>query len=214
MDFPFMRPSMKIRAVLSDLDGCLVSSPYLHKDALNLALKNFGFEITDSEHENYYNGLPTKTKLDFLTSSKGLPKELHGIVKKTKALYTDRMVVQDIRPSYSKILLLKELERRGIELICCSNAVQSSVEKMLELSGLHGFFSLILGNDEIKNPKPDPEIYLKAMYLKQLSPAECVIIEDSFHGIAAGKASGARVVEVCYDDVNLSLIPKLLDLCS
>lgn len=59
-----------IKAVLFDMDGVLIDAREWHYDALNQALALFGFGITRQEHENYYDGLPTRVKLQRLTEEK------------------------------------------------------------------------------------------------------------------------------------------------
>ena len=83
---------------------------------------------------------------------------------------------------------------------------------MLRAAHVHDFFDLIIGNDEVANPKPHPEIYLKTCEILNLRPPECIIVEAAPHGIAAAKASGATVYEVRgTDDVHLSLFRDILE---
>ncbi len=83
---------------------------------------------------------------------------------------------------------------------------------MLKSAHLFNHFDLIIGNDEVTNPKPHPEIYLTAFVRLGVKPSECIIVEDSPHGVESGKASGAEVYVVRNtEDVNLSLFEKLLN---
>ena len=82
---------------------------------------------------------------------------------------------------------------------------------MLKSAQIFDFFDLIIGNDEVKEPKPHPEMYLSAFKILNLKPDECIIVEDSPHGIESAKASGAKVFEVRgTEDVNLSLFKDIL----
>ena len=82
---------------------------------------------------------------------------------------------------------------------------------MLKSAQLFDYFDIIIGNDEVTNSKPDPEIYLKAFAKLGIEPSEAIIVEDAPHGIAAAKASGATVYEVKgVQDVHLSLFKDLL----
>ena len=82
---------------------------------------------------------------------------------------------------------------------------------MLKSAQLFDFFDIIIGNDEIKNPKPNPEIYKTAFERLGLRPEECIIVEDAPPGIASAKASGGVVYEVRNtDDVTMSLFEKIL----
>ena len=80
----------KIKAILFDMDGVLIEAKDWHYEALNEALKLFGSEIGLYDHLVTFDGLPTKDKLNMLTSVGKLPKELHPIIKdEAKAYYED-----------------------------------------------------------------------------------------------------------------------------
>lgn len=195
------------KAVLFDLDGVLVSMPDGHYQALNKALKLFGHEIGPDDHIKIYNGLPTAEKLKMMTEKGKLPLALHPIIKKMKKIYTEDEIKKRCKPDYSKILLLSALKAKGIKIACCSNAIQVSVEEMLERAMLKGYFDEIIGNDVGFAPKPAPDIYLEAMKRLDVKPEECIIVEDAEHGYQAAVASGAGDVfkVTCVEDVNLNL---------
>lgn len=198
-----------IKAVIFDLDGVLVDATEWHFEALNDALKLFGFEITRDEHVGFYNGLPTVEKLKVLSEKKGLPLGLHEVIKNMKRKYTDHKVAQLCRPSHEKQIMLTHLKAKGYKLACCSNAQKYSVTNMLQFSGIDHFFELVIGNDEGFAPKPAPDIYLATFKKLKVFPKDVVIVEDAPHGVIAAKASGARVIEVRgFEDVNLSLFHK------
>jgi len=67
---------------------------------------------------------------------------------------------------------------------------------MMQRAGLDGFLDLMVSNEDVSKPKPDPEMYLLAMSKLGLSPAECLIVEDNDHGVRAARASGAHVLVV------------------
>ena len=65
----------KIKAILFDMDGVLIEAKDWHYEALNEALKLFGCEISLYDHLITFDGLPTKDKLNMLTSVGKLPKK-------------------------------------------------------------------------------------------------------------------------------------------
>lgn len=201
---------MKIKAILFDLDGVLVNMPNGHYEALNKALGLFGVKIEADEHSNFFNGLPTRKKLEELEKQERLPKGLREFINSVKQKYTKEIIPKYCVPDYSKIILLENLKNKGFKLGCCSNSIKETLHLMLKSSQIFDFFDVIIGNDEIKNPKPHPEIYLIAMEQLHIKPNECIIVEDSPHGIESGKRSGASVFEVRNtEDVNLSLFEHL-----
>ena len=200
-----------IKAILFDLDGVLVNMPNGHYEALNKALELFGARISEDEHFDFFNGLPTKKKIDELEKQGRLPTGLRDFINNVKQEYTKEIIPKYCAPDYSKIILLKQLKSKDLKLGCCSNSIKETLHIMLKCAGLFDFFDIIIGNDEVKNPKPHPEIYLNAFKKLKLKPKECIIVEDSKHGIASAKASGAIVYEVKgVDDVNLSLFNKII----
>lgn len=196
-------PRNGIKAIIFDMDGVLVDACEWHYEALNRALVDCGYEpINRDDHIKKYNGLPTKQKL-----------EIMGIddlrISELKKKYTAEIVEERCKPNEEKMVLTDMLVEK-YALACCSNAIQESVEDMLTRAGIIDNFMFVVGNDEIKNPKPNPEIYLKAFELLRVKPEECLIIEDAPHGIEAGKASGATTIAVRgYKDVNIDLFRRL-----
>ena len=200
-----------IKAVLFDLDGVLVDMPDGHYEALNKALKLFGAKIEKDEHVSYFNGLPTRKKICRLEELGRLPAGLTETVNSIKQKYTKEIIPKYCIPDYSKIIMLKHLKKRGYKIGCCSNSVRETLHLMLKCAQLFEYFDLIIGNDEVKNSKPHPEIYLHAFNRLKVKPHEVIIVEDSPHGIAAAKASMANVYEVKgVQDVHLSLFKDIL----
>jgi beta-phosphoglucomutase len=201
-----------IKAILFDLDGVLVDMPEGHYESLNRALKLFGAQIERDEHVSHFNGLPTRKKIGRLEELGRLPPGLCEMINSIKQKYTKEIIPKYCIPDYSKIVLLKHLKRNGLKLACCSNSIKETLHLMLRSAQLFEYFDLIIGNDEVRNPKPHPEIYLTTFAKLKIKPAEAIIVEDSLPGITAAKASGAIVYEVKgVQDVHLSLFQDILN---
>lgn len=206
-----MKNKQRIKAVIFDLDGVLVNMPHGHYEALNSALSLFGVKIEEEEHHTHFNGLPTRKKLEELERQGRLPEGLREFINSVKQEHTKKVIPRYCTPDYSKIILLNELRARGHLLACCSNSVKETLHLMLKSAQLFDYFDTIIGNDEVKNSKPNPEMYLLAFDRLGVKPQEAVIVEDSPHGIAAAKASGATVLEVRgVEDVHLDLFKDYL----
>lgn len=205
---------MKIKAVLFDMDGVLIDAKDWHYEALNKALKLFGYEINRYEHLSSYDGLPTKVKLERLTSEKGLPKYLHSFINEMKQKYTIDITHNYCRPRFNHEYALSKLKSEGYKLAVCSNSIKNTIDIMMGMSALDKYLDLKLSNEDVSQSKPDPEIYIKAMEKLNLSPEECLIIEDNENGIKAAKSSGANLLAVkSVDDVNYNNIKtRILEL--
>ena len=212
LEASFAPHACKIEAILFDMDGVLIDAREWHYEALNLALAPFGLGIDRDAHLATYDGLPTRTKLDMLSKSRGLPRNLHSFVNKMKQKYTVDMVRQRCHPMFQHQYALSQLKTAGYKLAVCSNSIRQSLELMMQRAGLDRFLDVMISNEDVVKAKPDPEMYLLAMSKLGLTPEQCIIVEDNDHGIRAARASGARVLVVSNsDDVTYDRILSAID---
>jgi len=200
-----------IKAVIFDLDGVLVDAREWHYEALNNALARFGFTITREEHLSTYDGLPTKKKLRMLTENKGLSTDLYDDIWKAKQEETIE-ILRKLEPDFRLLEILKKLRNEGYMISVCSNSILESTKMMLHKRGFLEFIDFYLSNEDVTNPKPSPEMYLRAMIKHGVKPKECVIVEDSHLGRQSAIDSGAHLCAVeNSNDVNYDKIKKIIE---
>jgi len=202
----------RIKAVIFDMDGVLIEAKDWHYDALNNALKLFGMEISRYDHLVTYDGLPTKKKLEMLTMERGLPKGLHTFINDMKQQYTMEIVHAECKPRFYHEYALSKLKNEGYNMAVCSNSVRNTIEVMMQKASLEQYLDFYISNQDVKNGKPDPEMYIKAIERIGLNPKECMIVEDNENGIKAARASGANVMIVeVVEDVNYENIKRHIE---
>jgi beta-phosphoglucomutase len=185
-----------IQAVIFDMDGVLIDAREWHFEALNRALRLFGFEIPSEKHAADLDGLSTRQKLERLSIENGMPRGLHTFVNQLKQSYTAEIVNLRARPRFEQEYLLQRLQTEGFRLGVASNSIRASIDLMLGKANILERFEVICSNEDVRDPKPSPEIYNLAIGLLGLSPDQVLIVEDNPHGLAAARASGARVLAV------------------
>lgn len=185
------------KAIIFDLDGVLVDSKELHYDALNLALKSINekYVISRQEQSDIFEGMTTRSKLDILSHTKGLPKELHGYVWNVKQRYSAAMF-GDLPQDEELIAIFDFVSKKGIKIGVASNSIRETLDTCLINLGILKFIDISLSNEDVFNPKPNPEIYNKCMLALGSVPTSTLIFEDSPIGKEAAKQSGAYLVEV------------------
>ncbi|MGL4722300.1 MAG: HAD family hydrolase [Desulfovibrionaceae bacterium] len=202
---------MNIKAVIFDMDGVLIDAKEWHYEALNKALSLFGYEITRFEHISTYDGLSTRTKLSMLTQEKGLPSSLHEFINEMKQQYTVPIILSLCRPRFNHEYALSKLQLEGFKLAVASNSIRHTVELMMQYAQLTKYFEFMMSNQDVQKPKPDPEIYTKAIQQLGLLPSECLIVEDNKNGIKAATQAGAHVFVVrSVEDVTYSNIKEYI----
>lgn len=204
----------RIKAILFDMDGVLIDAKDWHYEALNKALRIFGFEISRYDHVNTFDGLPTKVKLEMIGKTEHLPKQLFPLISDMKQKYTRQQIEEKCTPVFCHEYALSRLKREGYKIAVCSNSIKNTIELMMQRSNLYPYLDLICSNEDVKNAKPDPEIYIKAMDELGMMPEQCVVVEDNPNGIEAGRRSGAFVMEVSgVHDVSYWNISRFIATC-
>lgn len=196
-----------IKAVIFDMDGVLVEAKDWHYEALNRALNLFGHEISHNEHITTYDGLPTSMKLEMLTSQLGLPAGLHKFINEMKQIYTMELVHTQCKPLFVHEYALSKLKANGYRLAVASNSIKNTVVTMMKYTHLDQYLDFMLSNQDVKRPKPFPDIYSKAIEDLGFKPHECLVVEDNDNGVRAATAAGAHVLTVTeVSDVNFENI--------
>lgn len=198
-----------MKLVLFDLDGVLIDAKKIHFDALNKALSDT-YAITEEEHLNFYDGRKTRQKLQMLTDYKGLSRDDHDAVYAAKQVYTIELI-KKLEPIEEIKLLFQELEDMGYIIGVCSNSIRRTVLTALAKIELMEYCSVIVSNEDVKNSKPHPEMYWKAMSIMGVLPEDTFIIEDSPVGLLAAQRSRANYVRVDnpYDVTREKIIKNL-----
>ena len=202
-----------IKLVIFDLDGVLVEAKTIHFDALNEAL-GLKYAIEWNEHLSKYDGLKTNQKLEMLTQEKGLPIKLHKQVWDEKQRLTLQKL-HNLEESPQLQVCISSLSNQGYKIACCSNSIRKTVLTVLSKLGIIEYFDLILSNEDVKNSKPHPEIYWKAISMIGCLPEETLIVEDSPFGLLAANRSKSHVMrvesprDVTYNNIHKHLNNKI-----
>jgi len=186
----------QIRAVIFDMDGVLIDAKDWHYEALNRALNLFGFNISRYDHLVTFDGLPTRKKLEMLSREHGLPPRLHGFLNELKQVYTIELIHSRCKPRFQHEYALSRLKAAGYRLAVASNSVRPTIELMMQKAELQQYLDFIVSNQDVKAPKPAPEIYEQAANRFGLPPAACLVVEDNPNGIAAARAAGCSLLVV------------------
>lgn len=202
----------KLKAVFFDLDGVLVDTRELHFEALSKALSDLGQSLSVEEHKRFYDGLPTYKKIEILTKKHFFTNDQVEFLNSQKQIYTQELLDGKIKPSETLFEVFRFLKRHDVRIAICSNTKRSTLDFIIDKLQILPLIEFSLSNEDVKDPKPSPEIYLKAMKLANVTPLEALIFEDSPHGLIAANSSSARVHTVNNSsDITLNLIKKFFE---
>ncbi len=184
----------KIRAFLFDMDGVIVDSNPLHRESWAEYNRRHGVETTEAMQQRMYGKRNDMIVRDYLgqhlTDAEVFA---HGAAK--EKLYREMLA-----PVLDKTLvpgLRAFLERHpDMPKAVASNAEPANIGFVLQNAHLDRFFPVVVDGQQVANPKPHPDVYLRAAELLGIAPSDCVVFEDSHGGVAAGLAAGMRVIGI------------------
>jgi len=185
------------KLLIFDLDGVLVEAKNIHYETLNDALRLVGekYVIGWDEHLAVFDGLKTHKKLELLSSQRGLPISEHNFIWTEKQKMTLKRL-SSLQPSFELINTFQKLSNDGYKIACCSNSIRKTVLSVLSKLNIIEFFDLIISNEDVKNGKPHPEMYWKAIADMGVTPDEVLILEDSPNGLLAASRSNSHILRV------------------
>jgi len=178
--------------VIFDCDGVLVDSEILASRVDSERLKEVGYEISVDEMSHRFAGLTWDRIAKIIESDLGHPLP-EGFHKQTDAELDRRLADElEIIPGVHDML-----DRLDYQRCICSNSSPERLKISLTRTKLYDrfrpyvFSAVAIGN---KRPKPAPDVFLHAANEFDADPRDCVVIEDSTHGVHGAKAAGMRVI--------------------
>lgn len=183
------------------MDGVIIHSNPLHRKAWEQYSRRFGIETGEAMHQRMYGRRNDDIVRDFF-GPQLTPEEVHEHGAAKERLYRELMgpvVKESLVPGVVEFLA----RHRSLPVAMATSAEPENVEFLLDAAGLRPYFRAKVDGHQVRDPKPHPEIYLKAAKLLQSSPRDCIAFEDSFAGIQSAQSAGMMVVGVrtTYDEL-------------
>lgn len=184
-----------IKLVIFDVDGTLVDSESIYVKA---ALKNI--EV------NHYN-IPMSAIMGIIGQNRVAGQKLiestqddsfdyDKYIKNYEKIRSEILEKEPLKLKKGALNILNYCKENNIKMAIATSTARDKQTKVLTELGIIDYFDYMAFGDEIKNSKPDPEIYLKVFEHYNYDEDEMIIYEDSNNGILSGYNAGIRVVYI------------------
>ena len=183
-----------IRAVIFDLDGVLADSEPTWDEIDAQLMREYGATYRGEYHREVL-GVNYQLAIEFYKKTFGITAPTEELMRRRGEIAAEFFANRiGLFPHVKEVL--EELRQMKLKLAVATSSVSTSARPFLDRHLLTAFFEVIITGDEIECGKPHPDIYLRAAEKLGLAPNECLVIEDSLSGVAAGKGANMRVVAI------------------
>ncbi|OGE19274.1 hypothetical protein A3J19_00130 [Candidatus Daviesbacteria bacterium RIFCSPLOWO2_02_FULL_41_8] len=181
------------KAVLIDLDGLLINSEELYLEANKIYFKDFDFEFTEDLHKQ---GTGKKFELWIKTviPDSVINQSGEDILKQRNKIFFE-LVKRSLKLMPGAEHFLK-LVKDHYKTALVTSSKREYVNLVFEIISIEKYLDVIITGETVVYGKPDPECYLEAAKSLNVTPEECVVVEDAPSGIMAGKNAGMKVIAV------------------
>jgi beta-phosphoglucomutase len=190
------------------MDGVIVNSNPLHRLAWEEYNRRQGIETTEEMQRRMYGKRNDDIVRNFFGAHLS-DEEVFARGAAKEALYRDML-----KPGMEQALvpgIRQFLERhKAMPKAVATNAEPANLNFLLDGAGLRPFFLAAIDGQQVRNPKPHPEVFLRAADALGVAPQDCVVFEDSYTGVQAGLAAGMRVVGVTTTHAELPGVSLLI----
>lgn len=180
---------MNYQAVIFDMDGVLIDSElYWNEEGKNFFEKR-GILFTPDLKSRLV-GHSMRENMEWVKQKFGFSESVEELCEE-RVRSTDHIYVQaaGIMPGAEE--LIRALRATGIKTAIASGSFSYRIGKIVERFGWQNYFDALVSTDDVEAVgKPNPRIYLHTAKELGVTPAECVVLEDSVNGVRAAKAAG------------------------
>ena len=183
---------LEIRGVIFDLDGVLMESAECHRIAFQQVFEQFG--INDFQYSSYAGWRTRDVVADVLQRKGRIASAVEiGAASSGKTLLARELLdaQRPVSPDCGSVLAkLAALYPLGL----ASSGSRASVDAFLNWTGSRTLFASVLSGEDVREAKPNPEIYLRSAEKLRIPASKCAVVEDAVAGLAAARATSAIVI--------------------
>jgi HAD superfamily hydrolase (TIGR01509 family) len=186
---------MFLKAIIFDMDGLMVDTEPLSRQAWAQVIAPFGAVLTDTVYGRMIGHRTPEAAQTLLAAQPAIPLAVDELVERKTAVF-NQILAQGVPVMPGLMDLHTEIARRGLPWAVATSSPRHHARQILTQLGLLERCNAIAGGDEVINGKPAPDIYLLAAERMGIAPQHCLALEDSTTGCKAAAAAGTKVVAV------------------
>ncbi|MBO9393151.1 HAD family phosphatase [Caldilinea sp.] len=185
---------MTIRAILWDLDGTLADTTALHYQAWRMTMQRYGVDLTYESFIKDYG----RNNAEILAEHFGIHAvaTIQQVADEKESAFRSLITPGVLQPLPGALAWLHCFRSLGMIQVIGSSGPMANIAAVVHALGVGDFFFGLVSGVHLPEGKPEPTIFLRCAALAGAAPDECLVIEDSLHGIEAAMRAGMTSVAV------------------
>lgn len=194
---------MNKKGFIFDMDGVIVDSEPVYDQWNEDLFKQLKIAV-DEETRKSFIGVSARRKWEILKKEFSIDQEIDELLELQKQVFSQEWDFK--KALFPEVVpFLEKLKEYKIPLAVASSSEHHRINQVLEQCGLKGYFDKIVSGEDFKNGKPHPDIFLQASREIGRSSENCIVVEDSFHGVTAAKRAGMYCIGIRHKDIIMDL---------
>ncbi|MBI9032011.1 HAD family phosphatase [bacterium] len=186
-----------IKAVIFDLDGTLIDSMHVWDKVDIDFLQKRGKEVPEDLFSDLPSGDGLLPMAIYFKKKFDLPENTQTIIAEWNSMALDFYSSLDLIKGAEN--LLNKLLNKNIKLGIGTSNSEVLTEAVLKYNQIRDIFQSVVTGCSISRGKPFPDIYLTVASELDIPPENCLVVEDTVHGVEAAKNAGMKVIAI-YND--------------
>ena len=179
------------KAVIFDMDGVIIDSEPLHEKAQRVVFSQYQLTVPSSIF-SAFKGQSEEDVFEHVVQEYADNRlEASELIALKHEVYSGLM--GDLQLIAGARSFIERLVRRRTRLGLTTSATRRDQERSFALFDLHAYFDVVVTCDDVVQPKPNPEPYLTTAKRLAVTPATCLVIEDSINGVLSARGAGCTV---------------------
>lgn len=180
-----------LKAIIFDMDGVIIDSEPLHFKLESELLEELGGKITQEEH-NAFVGTTDYHMWNTFKKQFDIKLSVDEIIQIKRKRFNDNIHKIKLIDNFWDFFI--KVYNKGYPLALASSNNRESINLVVKRFDLDKYLKVIMSGEDVKEGKPNPEIFLKTAEKLEVIPSNCIVIEDAANGVLAAKSAGMKCI--------------------